>query len=404
MTEDSNVGWAKAGGRAQHTIMLGTLRFAQPTGLRDYLRSKMMKRILLTLFVMLLPFTAAADRIKDMASIQGVRDNQLIGYGIVVGLDGSGDQTTQTPFTVQSIISMLSQMGVNLPQGTSLQLKNVAAVMVTATLPPFSRPGQTIDVTASSLGNAKSLRGGTLLMTPLKGADGQVYAMAQGNVLVGGVGASSGGASVQVNHLSVGRLPAGATVERAVPTLLGQGDFIHLELNATDFTTVARIVEAINGQVAPGLASALDGRMIQVRAPGGNERVAFISKIENLEVNPAQGVAKVIVNARTGSIVMNQAVTLDTCAVAHGNLTVVINTDSSVSQPNALSQGQTVQTDKTTIDMKTDKGGLVQLQRGVSLSDVVKALNSIGATPQDLLAILQAMKSAGALRAELEII
>ena len=363
-----------------------------------------MKRILLTLFVMLLPFTAAADRIKDMASIQGVRDNQLIGYGIVVGLDGSGDQTTQTPFTVQSIISMLSQMGVNLPQGTSLQLKNVAAVMVTATLPPFSRPGQTIDVTASSLGNAKSLRGGTLLMTPLKGADGQVYAMAQGNVLVGGVGASSGGASVQVNHLSVGRLPAGATVERAVPTLLGQGDFIHLELNATDFTTVARIVEAINGQVAPGLASALDGRMIQVRAPGGNERVAFISKIENLEVNPAQGVAKVIVNARTGSIVMNQAVTLDTCAVAHGNLTVVINTDSSVSQPNALSQGQTVQTDKTTIDMKTDKGGLVQLQRGVSLSDVVKALNSIGATPQDLLAILQAMKSAGALRAELEII
>lgn len=363
-----------------------------------------MKRILLTLFVLLLPFSATADRIKDMASIQGVRDNQLIGYGIVVGLDGSGDQTTQTPFTVQSIISMLSQMGVNMPQGTSLQLKNVAAVIVTATLPPFSRPGQTIDVTASSIGNAKSLRGGTLLMTPLKGADGQVYAMAQGNVLVGGVGASSGGASVQVNHLSVGRVPAGATVERAVPTLLGQGEFIHLELNATDFTTVARIVEAINGQVASGLASALDGRMVQVRAPGGSERVAFISKIENLEVNPAQGIAKVIVNARTGSIVMNQAVTLETCAVAHGNLTVMINTDSSVSQPNALSQGQTVQTDKATIDVKMDKGGLVQLQRGVSLSDVVKALNSIGATPQDLLAILQAMKSAGALRAELEII
>ncbi len=347
---------------------------------------------------------AYADRIKDMASIQGVRDNQLIGYGLVVGLDGSGDQTTQTPFTVQSIISMLSQMGVNMPQGTSLQLKNVAAVMVTATLPPFSRPGQTIDVTASSLGNAKSLRGGTLLMTPLKGGDGQVYAMAQGNVLVGGVGASSGGASVQVNHLSVGRLPAGATVERAVPTVLGQGDYIHLELNATDFTTVARIVEAINGQVAPGLAAALDGRMVQVRAPAGNERVAFISKIENLEVNPAQGIAKVIINARTGSIVMNQAVTLDTCAIAHGNLTVVINTDSSVSQPNALSQGQTAQTDKTTIDVKADKGGLVQLQKGVSLSDVVKALNSIGATPQDLLTILQAMKSAGALRAELEII
>ncbi|MBI5429608.1 MAG: flagellar basal body P-ring protein FlgI [Nitrosomonadales bacterium] len=347
---------------------------------------------------------AHADRIKDMASIQGVRDNQLMGYGIVVGLDGSGDQTTQTPFTVQSIISMLSQMGVNLPQGTGLQLKNVAAVVVTATLPPFSKPGQTIDVTASSIGNAKSLRGGTLLMTPLKGADGQVYAMAQGNVLVGGMGASSGGSSVQVNHLSVGRVPAGATVERAVPTLLGQGDFIHLELNATDFTTAARIAEVINGQVAPDLAAALDGRVIEVRAPGGNERVAFISKIENLEVNPAQGVARVIVNARTGSVVMNQAVALNTCAISHGNLTVVISSVSEVSQPNPLSQGKTVQTNSATIDVRADKGGIVQLPQGVSLSEVVKALNSIGATPQDLLAILQAMKSSGALRAELEII
>ena len=363
-----------------------------------------MKRILLTLLAVLLPFAASADRIKDMASIQGVRDNQLIGYGIVVGLDGSGDQTTQTPFTVQSIISMLSQMGVNLPPGTSLQLKNVAAVMVTATLPPFSKPGQTIDVTASSIGNAKSLRGGMLLMTPLKGADGQVYAMAQGNVLVGGVGASSGGASVQVNHLSVGRVPAGATVERAVPTVLGQGEFIHLELNANDFTTATRIVEAINGQVAPGIASALDGRVIQVHAPAGNERVAFISKLENMEVNPAQGIAKVIINARTGSVVMNQAVMLDTCAVAHGNLTVVISADSTVSQPGAFSQGQTVQTENAAIDIKADKGGLVQLQKGVSLSEVVKVLNSIGATPQDLLVILQAMKSSGALRAELEII
>ncbi len=347
---------------------------------------------------------AHADRIKDMASIQGVRDNQLIGYGIVVGLDGSGDQTTQTPFTVQSIISMLGQMGINLPTGTSLQLKNVAAVMVTATLPPFSKPGQTIDVTASSIGNAKSLRGGTLLMTPLNGADGKVYAMAQGNVLVGGVGASSGGTSVQVNHLSVGRVPAGATVERAVPTVLGQGDFIHLELHATDFTTATRIVEAVNGQIAPELASALDGRVIRVRAPVGNERVAFISRLENLDVNPAQGIAKVIINARTGSVVMNQAVTLDTCAVAHGNLTVMISSDSSVSQPGPFSQGQTVQTDKVNIDIKADGGSLVQLKKGVSLSEVVKALNSIGAAPQDLLAILQAMKSSGALRAELEII
>ncbi len=362
-----------------------------------------MKRIF-ALLLLLLPFTAFADRIKDVASIQGVRDNQLSGYGLVFGLDGTGDQTTQTPFTVQSIITMLSQMGVNVPQGTSLQLKNVAAVIVTATLPPFSRPGQTIDVTTSSIGNAKSLRGGTLLMTPLKGADGQVYAMAQGNVLVSGVGASSGGASVQVNHLNVGRVPAGATVERAVPTVLGQGEYIHLELHNDDFTTALRVVDAINAQIAPDIAVAQNSRVIEVRAPEGNKLVSFISRIENLEINQAQGVAKVIINARTGSIVMNQAVTLDACAVAHGNLTVVINTDKSVSQPNALSEGNTVVTDKTTIDVKSDKGGLVELPKGVSLSEVVKALNAIGATPQDLLAILQAMKSSGALHAELEVI
>lgn len=355
---------------------------------------------------LVVPFAASADRIKDIASIQGVRENQLIGYGLVVGLDGSGDQTTQTPFTVQSVTNMLTQMGVNLPPSAiiNVQLKNVAAVMVTASLPPFIKPGQAIDVTASSIGNAKSLLGGTLLMTPLKGPDGQVYAMAQGNILVGGAGASSGGASVQVNHLSVGRVPSGATVERAVSTVLGQGDFINLELNAADFTTASRVVDVINQEISPGLAAAIDGGVIQVRAPAGNERVAFISKIENLEVTPAQGIAKVIINARTGSVVMNQEVTLQPCAVAHGNLTVVINTDSSVSQPNAFSQGQTVQTDTTTIGMKADKGGLVQLPKGASLSEVVKALNSIGASPQDLLAILQAMKSAGSLHAELEII
>jgi flagellar P-ring protein precursor FlgI len=361
-------------------------------------------KLIFTVLLLLLPVTAMADRIKDVASIQGVRDNQLSGYGLVFGLDGTGDQTTQTPFTVQSIISMLAQMGVNLPQGTSLQLKNVAAVMVTATLPPFSKPGQTIDVTASSIGNAKSLRGGTLLMTPLKGADGQVYAMAQGNLLVSGAGASSGGSSVQVNHLNVGRVPGGATVERAVPTVLGQGEFIHLELNSNDFTTASRIVDAINAQIGPDTAVAQDGRMIEVRAPQGGGLVSFISKIENLEISQGQGVARVIINARTGSVVMNQSVTLDACAVAHGNLTVVINNESTVSQPNARSNGQTVVTDKSSIDIKSDKGGLVELPKGVSLSDVVKALNAIGATPQDLLAILQAMKASGALHAELEVI
>ncbi len=363
---------------------------------------KLFTSLLLTL--LLLPLAASAERIKDMANIQGVRDNQLIGYGLVVGLDGSGDQTTQTPFTVQSVISMLSQMGVNLPQGTSLQLKNVAAVMVTATLPPFSKPGQTIDVTASSLGNAKSLRGGTLVMTPLKGGDGQVYAVAQGNVLVGGVGASANGTSVQVNHLSVGRVPDGATVERAVPTTLGQGDFIHLELRDSDFTTASRIVDVINAQIEPDIASALDGRVIEVRAPVASKRVAFIAKIENLEIQPAQGIAKVTINARTGSVVMNQAVTLDTCSVAHGNLTVVIKTENAVSQPGILSDGKTAKTQNSTVEVQSEKGGLVMLPKGVSLGEVVKALNAIGATPQDLLAILQAMKASGALHAVLEVI
>ncbi|MES1983110.1 MAG: flagellar basal body P-ring protein FlgI [Pseudomonadota bacterium] len=364
-------------------------------------------KIFLAGLIVITPVAALAERIKDLASIQGVRDNQLLGYGLVVGLDGSGDQTTQTPFTVQSIINMMAQLGVTLPQdNSSLQLKNVAAVMVTATLPPFARPGQVIDVTVSSIGNAKSLRGGMLLMTPLKGADGQVYAMGQGNLLVGGVGAAANGAKVQINHLSVGRIPGGATVERAVLTVLGQGDFINLELNTTDFTTATRLADTINRELSPDreIAAALDGRMIKVRAPDGSARVSFLSQIENLQVDPAKGLARVIINARTGSVVMNQTVTLENCAISHGNLTVIINTDTTVSQPNALSGGETVQTAKSTIDIQSDKGGLVMLKKGVSLNEVVKALNSIGATPQDLLAILQAMKSAGALRAELEII
>lgn len=363
------------------------------------------KIILLTLIVAV-PATSYAERIKDLASIQGVRENQLLGYGLVVGLDGSGDLTTQTPFTVQSVVSMLTQMGVSLPPNITLQLKNVAAVMVTAMLPPFARPGQAIDITVSSMGNAKSLRGGTLLMTPLKGADGQVYAMSQGNLLVGGVGAEAGNAKVQVNHLSVGRIPSGATVERSVPTVLGQGDYIHLELKTMDFTNATRLAAVINSELSPSteIAAALDGRTIQVRAPIGSARVAFVSQVENLQVDPSRGKARVIINARTGTVAMNQMVTLENFAISHGNLTVVINSDITVSQPNPLSKGKTVQTAKSTIDIKSDKGGLVMLNKGVSLGEVVKALNSIGATPQDLLAILQAMKSAGALRAELEII
>ena len=356
--------------------------------------------------LMFVSMSAAAERVKDLATVLGVRENQLLGYGLVVGLDGSGDQTTQTPFTVQSIVTMLAQMGIKLPDNSSLQLKNAAAVTVTASLPAFSRPGQTIDITVSSIGNAKSLRGGTLLMTPLKGADGQVYAMAQGNMLVSGAGAAAGGSKTQVNHLSVGRIPSGATVERSVPTALGSGEYIYLELNTADFTTATRLADVIDHEISPTaeIAAALDARTIQIKAPEGTARVVFISRIENLEVNAAAGSARIIVNARTGSVVMNQHVSLDDCAVAHGNLTVVISADNSVSQPAPLSQGQTATVTNATIDIKADKGNLLHLKRGVDLNDVVKALNSIGATPQDMLAILQAMKAAGALRAELEVI
>ncbi|WP_444846048.1 flagellar basal body P-ring protein FlgI [Duganella caerulea] len=351
---------------------------------------------------------AHAERLRDLASIGGVRQNQLIGYGLVVGLDGSGDQTTQTPFTVQSVVSMLQQLGVNLPQGTSLQLKNVAAVMVTASLPPFAQPGQTLDITVSSMGNAKSLRGGTLLMTPLKGADGQVYGMAQGNVLVGGVGVAAGGAggsSLTVNHLSVGKISGGATVERAVATSLGEGNFIKLELNTADFATASRVVEVINDKYGPGIAYALDSRVIRVQSPSSSDqRVSFIGTLQDMQVNPAEQPAKVIMNARTGSVVMNRAVTLDTCAISHGNLSISVTADPQISQPNPLSGGRTVVAPNQQVGIKADSGKVMLVKGGASLADVVKALNAIGATPQDLLAILQAMKAAGSLRAELEII
>jgi flagellar P-ring protein precursor FlgI len=349
---------------------------------------------------------AHAERLKDLASIQGVRHNQLVGYGLVVGLDGSGDQTTQTPFTVQSVISMLKQLGINLPSTTTnLQLKNVAAVMVTSSLPPFAQPGQTLDITVSSIGNAKSLRGGTLLMAPLKGADGQIYAMAQGNVLVGGAGGGAAGSRTVVNHLSVGRISAGATVERAVPTTLGDGDAVFLELNENDFSTASRVVEAINKSFGANTAIAQDGRVIRVRAPEpSGQRVAFLGALENINVTPGRLPAKVILNARTGSVVMNQSVTLESCAVSHGNLSVVVSVNNAVSQPNPLAAGQTMPVQNAQVTISSEPGKVMMLAGGASLADVVRALNAIGATPQDLLAILQAMKAAGSLRAELEII
>jgi flagellar P-ring protein precursor FlgI len=347
----------------------------------------------------------ATVRIKEVAAVQGVRSNQLVGYGLVVGLDGTGDQTTQTPFTTQSLNAMLQQMGITVPPGTSMQLRNVAAVMVTAQLPPFAQPGQTIDVNVSSVGNAKSLRGGTLIAAPLKGADGQVYALAQGNLVVGGAGASAGGSKVQINHLSAGRIPDGASVERAVPTPLLDGDSLRLGLVATDFATARAVATAINTAKGAGTASALDGRTVRVRVPaGGDERVSFLADIENLPLTLEQPAARIVLNARTGSVVMNDAVTLGPCAVAHGNLSVTITTTPVISQPNALGQGQTVQAEKSDINVTQGSGALVNMAAGTRLTDVVKALNALGATPLDLLAILQAMKSAGALHAEIEVI
>lgn len=345
---------------------------------------------------------AQADRIKDIANIAGVRNNQLVGYGVVVGLDGTG---ATSKFAQQSIISMLGNMGVNMLPTDSVSLKNVSAVMLTANLPSFAKPGQTVDVTVSALDNAKSLRGGTLIMSPLKGADGQVYAVAQGNVLVGGVGAQAGGASQVINHLSVGRIPSGATVERAVASQVGQGEFVHLELKESDFTTASRTTEAIDRAFGRGTAVPLDGRLIQVKAPNDpGKRIAFLAQLENVNLNPAQPTPKVILNARTGSIVMNQLVTLDKCAIAHGNLSVTITSEPQVSQPAPLAAGQTVQTEKANIEIKSDAGELIELPVSATLGDVVKALNAVGATTQDLLSILQAMKASGALKAELEII
>ena len=367
-------------------------------------------RPLVALFlVTLLLFSglAQAARIKEVASIEGVRSNQLTGFGLVVGLDGTGDQTTQMPYTTQGLANYMQQLGLTLNAASlsQLQLKNVAAVLVTTQLPAFARPGQMLDINVSSLGNAKSLKGGTLIATPLKGADGEVYALAQGNLIVAGAGAAAGGSKVTVNHLSVGRIPDGAQVERAVPTSLQEGNSISLSLNASDFQTARKVAQAVNRKFGAGVAQALDGRTVQVQAPANpNDRVSFIADLEELPIENSVAAAKVIINSRTGSIVLNQAVTLGACAIAHGNLSVSISSTPSVSQPNALSGGQTVVTEKADIQIKQEPGKLIQLPAAAQLADVVKALNALGATPQDLLAILQAIKSAGALNAELEVI
>ena len=349
---------------------------------------------------------AHAERIKDLAQVGGVRGNALVGYGLVVGLDNSGDRTSQAPFTVQSLKNMLAELGVNVPPGVNPQLKNVAAVAIHAELPPFAKPGQAIDITVSSIGNAVSLRGGSLLMAPLKGADGQVYAIAQGNLVVGGFGAQgSDGSRVSVNIPSVGRIPNGATVERAVPSALDAGGDITLNLHRNDFTTVSRMVDALNSAFGAGAARAGGGVTVSVGAPGDpRARVGFLARIENLELTPGAAPAKVVVNARTGTVVIGAQVRVMPAAVAHGALTVTINEDHDVSQPGGFATGTTVVTPSSTVSTSQEGSRMFKFEGGTTLDEIVRAVNEVGAAPGDLIAILEALRQAGALRAELEVI
>ncbi|MFA5494431.1 MAG: flagellar basal body P-ring protein FlgI [Porticoccaceae bacterium] len=348
---------------------------------------------------------AHSQRLAELADFAGVRDNQLVGYGLVVGLDGTGDQTMQAPFTGQGLTNMLSQLGITVPPGTNMQLRNVAAVMVTANLPPFSRPGQRLDVVVSSIGNARSLRGGTLLMAPLKGADGEVYAIAQGNLLVGGAGASAGGSSVQINQQAGGRISGGGLVERGVPLTVGSADgSLDLQLREADFTTAQRAATAINGEFGYPVAQAIDGRVIRLSGPTDQGAlVPFMARVENVEVRAQEPAARVVINSRTGSVVLNGRVTLLPAAVAHGNLSIIIDTAYGVSQPAPFSEGQTVVIPDSDISIEHQQGSL-QLVEGAQLVDVVNALNALGATPNDLMSILEALKAAGSLRAEVDIL
>jgi flagellar P-ring protein FlgI len=346
---------------------------------------------------------AHAERIKDLAQVAGVRGNPLVGYGLVVGLDGSGDRTSQTPFTVQSLKTMLDQLGVTIPPGVNPQLKNVAAVAIQAELPPFAKPGQTVDVTVSSIGNAGSLRGGALLMAPLRGADGQIYAVAQGTLVVGGFGASGkDGSRISVNAPNGGSIPNGAIVERAVAGAAPTGN-VTLNLRQYDFTTAANIVAAIDRNFGPGHARAVDGVTIEVTPPPG-DRIAFLSQLESLDVSPGAVAAKVIVNARTGTVVIGGNVQVLPAAVSHGSLMVTVTENLQVSQPDAFGRGDTVVTPQSTVTASTDGSRMFLFAGGTSLEAIVRAVNAVGAAPGDIVAILEALKQAGALRAELEVI
>lgn len=345
-----------------------------------------------------------AERIKDIAEVGGVRANQLVGYGLVVGLNGSGDKT---PFAEQSLLSMLNKFGIKVPAGVKTNSKNIAAVAVHAELPAFSKSGQKIDVTVSSLGNAKSLRGGTLLMTPLKGVDGNVYALAQGNLVVGGLDASGAdGSRITINVPSVGRIPDGGMVERTVNTGFQLGNTIMLNLKDADFTTATNLVNAINEKLGEGTASALDAESVEVMAPRiPNQRVAFLSMLENIEVTPGEEAARIIVNSRTGTVVIGKNVRVTPSAVTHGGLTVKIDEETEVAQPNPFAGGDTQVTPNSVVNVENNGvGRMFKFPKGASLNDIVQAVNKVGAAPGDLVAILEALKQSGALKADLMII
>jgi flagellar P-ring protein precursor FlgI len=376
--------------------------------IRNSRRSAAFLTLLLVNFALTGAVTPArADRIKDIATVSGVRPNQLFGYGLVVGLDGSGDQTTQAPFTIQSIANMLAKFGVTIPAGSNPQLKNVAAVTVTAELPPFSKPGQTIDVTVASIGNAASLRGGELLITPLHGLDGEVYAFAQGSLVVSGFGVNGkDGSRISLNVPSSGRIPNGASVEREVPTKFAQDSFLVLNLNTPDFTTAARVAAGINKILGAGTAEATDPVSIKVAAPSSpDQRIGYLATLEAIEVEPGEAPARVIINSRTGTVVISSHVQVTAAAVAHGSLSVTITERRDVSQPNSFTKGTTATvTPRSDIAVQQADARMFVFQAGVNLDEIVRAVNRVGAAPGDLVAILEALRQAGALRAELIVI
>jgi flagellar P-ring protein precursor FlgI len=356
--------------------------------------------------LLLFCISAYAERIKDITSIAGVRSNPLVGYGLIVGLDGSGDQTNQTPFTTESFINMIKQFGIAIPEGARMQLKNVAAVAVHAELPAFSKPGQKIDITVSSIGNAKSLRGGTLLMTPLKGADGNVYALAQGSLVVGGLGVDGAdGSRLTINVPSVGRIPNGASVERSIPNRFASGQAIVFNLHRADFTSAKRIADSINDLLGPNVARATDAMSIEVNGPRKpSQRVDFISLLENLEVKQGEAAARVVINSRTGTIVVGNHVRISPVAVTHGSLTVTVSEDVQVSQPDVLTNGATVVLPSSNVTGEQQINPMFRFSPGPTLDELVRAVNDVGAAPGDLMAILEALKQAGALKAELVVI